>query len=131
MNDRLLKRLILEELKKVLTEEEVNLASTQSALPKNTVPTRTSNTPELKDAVARASKDPKAFADFIHAQLNSRYIDDNESTAMVNIARSYDQYCKQSENNKGWCEWAIDHMNSDRIITMLKTQWKTYSDKQY
>lgn len=87
-----------------------------------------SDKPELKDAVLRAGKDPKGLADFIKAQLASDYIADDESQAMVRLARAYDAYCKQAEPNKNWCRKTIQ--NIPNYKSAINSDWTTIMGSQ-
>lgn len=87
-----------------------------------------SDKPELKDAILRAGTDPKGLADFIKAQLASDYIADDESQAMVRLARAYDAYCKQAEPNKNWCRKTIQ--NIPNYKSAINSDWTTIMGSQ-
>jgi hypothetical protein len=86
-----------------------------------------SSTPEIQDAVRKAAKNPCGLGDFIKAQLASRYIADEESEAMVSIARAYKQRCTQ-ENNTCWCKKALECFPDYK--QQINEKWSTMLDKQ-
>jgi len=74
---------------------------------------------ELQDAIARCEKNPKALADLIKSQLASRYINDNESEAMVGVARAYQTHCKGGDTS--WCKKVIE--NFPNYKTEIQSKW--------
>lgn len=74
---------------------------------------------ELQDAIARCEKDPKGLADLIKSQLASRYINDNESEAMVGVARAYQTHCKGGDTS--WCKKVIQ--NFPDYKTEIQSKW--------
>lgn len=145
MNDRLLKRLILEELHKVL-KEDLNVQQAKTAAqnptyqPRYKTPTRSE--PEIQDALQKAKHSPEAGADFILAQLKSAYIDDVESKAILQIVMDNKNMCleeaKLLSNDKKMnfiaCKDFINR-TTPNIIQAINYNWKTpaggqqYADK--
>lgn len=86
-----------------------------------------SSNAEIQDAVRKSVKNPCGLGDFIKSQLNSRYIADEESEAMVGIARAYRDRCKRS-GDSCWCKKALECFPNYK--SELDSKWSSVLDKQ-